>query len=425
MHQSDRDSADDPSDVASRAARAALEARVVRASDFIMKLAKALHTYGMPAHRLEHALHQISDRLGVESQYLVTPTSIIAKIGPANSSKMFLERVDPGRINLEKQTELHTLICDVAGRRLTLEEAGEVVDELTTRPPTYGRLATVAGFGLASASTSVFFDAGRTEVIAAGTIGLVIGLLVQLAARAPRFAMVLPGAAGLVAVLIAALVQVVVGPMFSFIAILAGLIILLPGLNLTIAVNELAHGQLVSGSARLGGALMAFIQIAFGVALGEKVVAWLGIIAAAAPDTLPTWILPAALIVSAVGMTVLFKARARDLPLILLAATVSFSGSRIGTLAFGPELGVLLGAWLVGTLGHLAGRWRNHPSAVGILPGMLLLVPGGLSFTTLSALLANDPVSGIQAGFSTLLFALSLVTGLLLSSLTSRSHEDF
>ncbi|MEE8366932.1 MAG: threonine/serine exporter family protein, partial [Thermoanaerobaculia bacterium] len=153
--------------------------------------------------------------------------------------------------------------------------------------------------------------------------------------------------------------------------------------------------------------------------------AWLGIIAAAAPDTLPTWNLPAALIVSAVGMTVLFKAIARDLPHNMLAATVSFSGSRIGTLAFGPELGVLLGAWLVGTLGHLAGRWRNHPSAVGILPGMLLLVPGGLSFTTLSALLANDPVSGIQAGFSTLLFALSLVTGLLLSSLTSRSHEDF
>jgi uncharacterized membrane protein YjjB (DUF3815 family) len=129
--------------------------------------------------------------------------------------------------------------------------------------------------------------------------------------------------------------------------------------------------------------------------------------------------------VSALGLTVLLKARTRDLPLILLAATVSFSGSRLGTLAFGPEIGVLLGAWLVGTLGHLAGRWRNHPSAVGILPGMLLLVPGGLSFQTLSALLANDPISGIQAGFTTLLFALSLVTGLLLSSLTSRSYEDF
>jgi uncharacterized membrane protein YjjP (DUF1212 family) len=403
----------------------ALRAKVTRASGFIMKLAKALHTYGMPAHRLEHALHQISERLNVDSQYLVTPTFIIASIGPADASKMFLERVNPGRINLGKQTELHTLICDVASRKLTLEQANEVVDELTTRPPAYGRLATIAAFAMASASTSVFFDAGRVEVMAAGAIGLVVGLLAQVAAQKPRFAMVLPGAAGLVAVLIGALVQTLVGPMYLFIPTLAGLIILLPGLNLTIAVNELAHGQLVSGSARLSGALMAFIQIAFGVALGGKVTAWLGIVSAAEPDSLPSWIAPAALMVSALGMTVLFKARTPDLPLIMLAATVSFSGSRLGTLAFGPEIGVLLGAWLVGTLGHLAGRWRNHPSAIGILPGMLLLVPGGLSFTTLSALLANDPVSGIQAGFSTLLFALSLVTGLLLSSLTSRAHEDF
>jgi uncharacterized membrane protein YjjB (DUF3815 family) len=97
----------------------------------------------------------------------------------------------------------------------------------------------------------------------------------------------------------------------------------------------------------------------------------------------------------------------------------------LGTLAFGPELGVLLGAWLMGTVGHLVARWRNHPSAVGILPGMLLLLPGGLGFQSLSSLLAEDVVSGIQAGFRMLLIALSLVTGLLLSSFTGRSREAF
>jgi uncharacterized membrane protein YjjB (DUF3815 family) len=124
-------------------------------------------------------------------------------------------------------------------------------------------------------------------------------------------------------------------------------------------------------------------------------------------------------------MTVLFRARPRDLPFILLAATVSFTTSRLGTLAFGPELGVLLGAWLLGMLGHLLGRWRNEPSALAIIPGMLLLLPGGLGFTSISSLLANDIVSGIQAGFTMLLIALSLVTGLMLASITSRSWERF
>jgi uncharacterized membrane protein YjjP (DUF1212 family) len=400
-------------------------ARIRRVIGFLMKLAKALHTYGMPSHRLEVALAQISERMNMESQFVVTPTSITGSVGPTEAAQTTLVRLEPGRVNLEKQSELHHLIGDVCARRLTLEQGGERLDSLVSRPPIHGRLATVAGFGLASASAAVFFDGGRTEAATAGVIGLLMGLLVQAAARAPRFGMVMPGAAGVAAVLVTALMQAALGPMVGFIPTLAGLIILIPGLGLTIAVNELAHGHLVSGTARLGGALMTFLQIGFGVALGSKMAAWLDGAGLERPESLPLWVLPIALLVSALAMTVLFRARPRDLPFVLLAAAVSFTSSRLGTLAFGPELGVLLGAWLLGMLGHLIGRWRNEPSALAILPGMLLLVPGGLGFTSLSSLLANDIVSGIQAGFTMLLIALSLVTGLMLASITSRSWTRF
>ena len=143
------------------------------------------------------------------------------------------------------------------------------------------------------------------------------------------------------------------------------------------------------------------------------------------PESLPLWALPIALLVSALAMTVLFRARPRDLPFVLLSATVSFAASRLATLALGPELGVLLGAWLLGMLGHLVGRWRHEPSALAILPGMLLLVPGGLGFTSLSSLLAHDVVSGIQTGFTMLLIALSLVIGLMLANITSRAPGRF
>ena len=66
-----------------------------------------------------------------------------------------------------------------------------------------------------------------------------------------------------------------------------------------------------------------------------------------------------------------------------------------------------------------------EPSATAIIPGMLLLLPGGLGFRSLSALLAADVVSGIQSGFTMLLIALSLVTGLMLASITSRSYARF
>jgi uncharacterized membrane protein YjjP (DUF1212 family) len=405
--------------------QAADPARVERASAFLMKLARALHTYGMPSHRLEVALQQLSEHMRMESQFVVTPTSISGSVGPPEAARTTLVRLDPGRVNLEKQSELHHLIGDVCARRLTLEQGGERLDRLLARPPQYGPLATVAAFGLASASAAAFFDGGRAEAATAGVIGLLMGLLVQAAARAPRFAMVMPGAAGVAAVLITSLMQATLGPMVGFIPTLAGLIILIPGLGLTIAVNELAHGHLVSGTARLGGALMTFLQIGFGVALGSKLASWLEVAVRDRPESLPLWALPLALGVSALAMTVLFRARPRDLPFVLLAAAVSFTTSRLATLALGPELGVLLGAWLLGMVGHLLGRWRNEPSALAILPGMLLLVPGGLGFTSLSSLLANDVVSGIQAGFTMLLIALSLVTGLMLASITSRSRARF
>jgi uncharacterized membrane protein YjjP (DUF1212 family) len=65
-------------------------------STLLMRLARALHTYGSPSHRLEEALSAISKELGIEAQFLVTPTSIVAEIGPEASSRMFLSRVEPG-----------------------------------------------------------------------------------------------------------------------------------------------------------------------------------------------------------------------------------------------------------------------------------------------------------------------------------------
>ena len=124
-------------------------AGIARATGFLTKLAKALHTYGMPSHRLEVALRQVSERLQVESQFLVTPTGIHASVGPPGASQTRLLRLEPGRINLEKQSQLHHLIGDVCAKRVTLERAVEMLDALVVRSGGHRRLATVAAFGLA------------------------------------------------------------------------------------------------------------------------------------------------------------------------------------------------------------------------------------------------------------------------------------
>ena len=59
---------------------------VEQIAGFLVKLGRALHTYGTPSHRTEEALTRIAARLGLRAQFLVTPTSILGSFGEDNSA---------------------------------------------------------------------------------------------------------------------------------------------------------------------------------------------------------------------------------------------------------------------------------------------------------------------------------------------------
>ena len=53
---------------------------------------------------------------------------------------------------------------------------------------------------------------------------------------------------------------------------------------------------------------------------------------------------------------------------------------------------------------------------VPLAPGMILLVPGSLGYRSLSALLNRETIEGVDFAFGMILVAMSLVGGLLASS---------
>jgi uncharacterized membrane protein YjjB (DUF3815 family) len=70
----------------------------------------------------------------------------------------------------------------------------------------------------------------------------------------------------------------------------------------------------------------------------------------------------------------------------------------------------------VGCGSNLYARLRDLPAMVPQTPGMLILVPGSLGYRSLSALLEQQTVQGVQFGFTMVLIAVSLVGGLLVSN---------
>jgi uncharacterized membrane protein YjjB (DUF3815 family) len=85
-------------------------------------------------------------------------------------------------------------------------------------------------------------------------------------------------------------------------------------------------------------------------------------------------------------------------------------------LLLGPELGVFVGAVTIGAAGNLYARLLNRPSAVTLIPGLLLLVPGSVGYGSFARFIERDVTTGLEAAFTMILIAVALVTGLLVSN---------
>jgi uncharacterized membrane protein YjjP (DUF1212 family) len=381
---------------------------------FILALGQALHAHGYAAHRLEESLYQLSRRLGLSGQFFSTPTAIFASFGDGDEQRTYHLRIEGESVDLGRLTRLDALRGAVAGGERTPGEGLLEVEAIIRSPPAYPTWLTTACFGFASAAAARFFGGGAREVAAAVAIGLVIGLLARLTVRAPALGRVFEPVAAFVATFLAGAAAAFAGPVSPYVATLAGLIVLIPGFPLTVAMTELAMRHLVSGTARLAGAAITFFAIAFGAAAGGMVsIRVFGPAPLATPVPLPDWALPMALVLAPLAFAVLLRAEARDAPAIVAAGVLGFAGARGGALVLGPGLGAFAGAFLVTLFGNVWNRWTSRPAVVPAVPGILLLVPGSLGFKSLSALVGRDTVGGIETAFEMVLVAVSLAMGLI------------
>ena len=382
------------------------------ATAFVLRLGRALHALGYSSHRIEDLLADAAGRLGLEGQFFTTPTSIFAAFGSQARQRTFLVRVEPGDLHLERLGRVQEITEEVLGGRMTPREGLAALDALDREPPRWGVAITTLAFGVAGASAACLLGGGAAEVAAAGALAMLTGWVA--AARllpAPARAFHEPFAAFVVSFVVSALATRM--PLSTYLATLGGLIVLLPGLTLSAAMSELNAQHLVSGTARLTGAIMRFLVLIFGVALGARAAQLaFGSATPAVAVPLPAWCEWAALVLAPFAFTVLMRARPVDAPAILGVCVAAVLGSRAGSKALGPELGVFAGSLVAGLASNLLARTRRTPALVTLSPALLLLVPGSVGFRSLTSLLDREVVNGIEAAFRMVIMFAALVAGL-------------
>lgn len=385
--------------------------------EFILSLGSALHRYGAPAHRLEDTMSHVCQRLGMEVRFFSTPTSIFVSFGAPSDLNTSLIRVEPGSMNLECLSRLDALANEVIAGSKTPREGALCVEQILSAPPRYGSFALIACHMLAAAGGARLFGGGIKEILVAGVSNLAIGSLAIGATRFKSISRVLEAFSAVIASACAVLAAAWFGPLSTKIATLAGIIVLLPGLTLTVAMTELATRNLNAGTSRLMGAIVVFLELGFGVALGGRLAGLFPpMVGAAALNTLPHWTEGLALVVMAMALSVLVRSRPEDWGWISVTGALAYFAARAGALWLGPELGAFVGSLVLGATGNILARLRNRPSLITTVPGILLLVPGSFGFRSLESLMDRNVFAGIDTGFSMMMIVVALVAGLLFSN---------
>ncbi len=391
---------------------------------FVCALAQRLHQYGSAAPRLESAVQAVAQRLELVCNVWCNPTGIIlsfAERGPGGEEELArvtqVLRLEPGADDLRRLAEADSIAEDVRAGRMGIADGTRALLALRVRRGIGRRLSGVVAYGVASGAVAALLQASWAELGVAALTGTVIGLLSVLTHRRPQLAVGFEALAALVAALIAVVWGATIEPIDEVTVMVASVIVLLPGLALTTAINELVNQHLVSGVARLAGAGAVLFKLAFGTAIGIEIADLLGFeLSGARTPPVPDWAQWLALFVASLNFSILFKAAPRDVGLVAGSAVLGYLTTRLAGAHFSSEFGVFAGGLVVGALANAYARWRNRPGALVRVPGIILLVPGSVGFRSLFFVFEGDVTRGLDTAFALIVLLVSLVAGLLFAN---------
>lgn len=391
------------------------------ATDVLLALGRAYHQAGIPADTLEDLMHGVAVSLGVELQVNALPTSLTVAVGPGTEQRLVILRLEPGRLDLKKLALLNKVYRSLLERTLdvdtTLTEISSIDANVRPRPP----LVTILAYALLSLGAAVLLGGGVQEMQVSTLTGVAIGAIGAIADRYNSINRLFEVLAAFVATLVVAGYQRFIGPVALYIAIVAGIVQLLPGFTLTTALHELASRHLVAGTARLGAVLVTLLSLGCGFSLALAII---GTNLVPAPKFTPVHqpgilILPAAIAMAA-AIAIILRARFQDFGWVCGSCVIAIATARVLGALPGHQVAAFGSAFIVGVLTNLAARYLRIPQAVMLIPGILVLVPGSLSYESIIYIFNTDVSNAVSVATDAVLASILIVAGTLLSQLLTR-----
>lgn len=363
---------------------------------------------GAQISRVEDAIGRICKALGAVETHVFSITSaiIVTAFDDKGNSATQLRRIHAGSYDLTRLQKLNQLSRDICANRVTDTEIPlklRQIDAQVNRPLWVMALV----YALISGSLSVFFGAPWTDGICAACTGVILCLLEYWMRKINLdhvFTVFLVSL--LTGLCNAALVKLGLGQRFDAISI-GNIMLLIPGIAMTNAVHDMFVDDMLSGVSRFFRSLVIAFLVAFGFTLASTVSK-----DTVAIDPFFQTVMGA---FGSVGFALMFQVRGKMLIFAFLGGLLSWGTYCIAGLFVGHEaLQYLIATTVLTLYAEAFARILRCPSTILLVTGWIPLIPGGMLYYSISALVQDNMPLFVDRILHTFLLMVAMSAGMLL-----------
>ena len=324
---------------------------------------------------------RFSAAFGCETHLVVTYEALLLTVVSGEQFRTKIShRVPAMNVNMAAVAAVSNVLGEVEAGHWRLSEAQKELDDVEDRSPVYSRWLIVIALGLTAASLARLFGGDWPTFWVSWLAGSLGMWLRQMLGRRGFNLFFIPFAAALLSGVIggaAVLLGVSATPALCLVA--PGMIIV-PGVPLVNALQDMIKNHMTVGLARLGLGSLITLAITFGL------FAAMSLTSAKIPVEAPLRLLPIpedALFsaLAALGYLFLFNVPARIAWACVVCGVASHT-ARTLCLHLGVDIvsGTLIGALAVGFLAQGFARHFRAPAVAFAFPGVVAMIPGAFAF---------------------------------------------
>ncbi|KAF8709577.1 hypothetical protein RHS03_03203, partial [Rhizoctonia solani] len=240
---------------------------------FILRLAKALMTYGAPSHRIESQLIAAARVLEVDASFVHLPSIIIAAFGDPASNQSETHFVKSGGgLDLGKLHATHAIYRKVVHDEIGAKDGSLELTKLMRQKPIYGlRIRCVLALLCSAIICPIGFGGSFVDMWIAGCAGATLcWLQLYAASKSALYSNVFEISAAMMVSFVARGLSSIPSGIFCYSAISsAGVVLILPGYMVLCSSLELASKNLISGSVKMVYAIVYSLFLGFSLTIGS------------------------------------------------------------------------------------------------------------------------------------------------------------